>query len=66
MAWTKSFTVYYLNDNHPLDIESGTINSLEIDGKEALRILNFENNKLTCYTFLEENKMIKTSYQTDI
>jgi hypothetical protein len=54
--------VYYLNDNLPEDIESGTIISLEIDGKEAMRILNFENNKLTCYTFLEENKKIKTSY----
>ena len=51
-----------------MEIKNGLIKSLIIDGKEVLRIFDTKSDpkQITCFTFLEDNKIIKNCYKKDV
>ena len=50
---TDDCRVHFLNSSDSFEIKNGQIKSIEIDGKEVLRI--FDTNSHTCFTFHEDN-----------
>lgn len=59
--------MHHLNSLDPIEIEDGKLKTFLIEDKEVLRIFDTKSDpkKLTCFTFLEGNKLIKSFYETE-